>query len=92
MPKRKIKIQFSLNKRTGRHVLTVSYESSPGTPLYLHNKDHRDLLGEVASALKQQGLEIDDFEVVVKEIERERPAETEKKRDEVVKTGQVIKQ
>lgn len=58
-----ITIDFRFNKKTGKHRLTIQYQSEPGTPLYLHNKRHNEILERVAETLKRQGLDIGNYEV-----------------------------
>ncbi|MCP4351984.1 MAG: hypothetical protein GY795_41505 [Desulfobacterales bacterium] len=73
----KITLKFSFNKITGQHQLLIDYESNPATPVYLHNKQHHDVLRQVSDILKKNGLSISAYEVVVRSQQNQVKSQSE---------------
>lgn len=86
----KITIDFRFDKKTGRHRLTIQYHSEPGTPMYLHNRQHSEILEQVAAILKKQGLDIGDFEVVIEPRQEKPLPEKKTEPSPVIETGDPI--
>ncbi len=55
----------------------VDYESNASTPVYLHNKQHHEILRQVSDILKKNGLSISDYEVIVRSQQNQVKSQSE---------------